>query len=168
MNLWELILDQTWYRLLFNLKYAKWYRHPRVMTYTSIVKGMENLKVRSTDTIIATFMKSGTTWTSYILHVYRCLKSGMSIDEMKNFEEICQVVPWFPLAYDVGQNIDGEQVGSCRLFKSHLSPSRSLAQYPNARQIFVIRNPIGACTSAFTFMHSKLLFVKEQLKNRRT
>jgi len=69
---------------------------------------------RSTDVIISPSTKSGTTWLQQIAH---SLQTRGSMD----FEEISTVVPWIELAYDLGLDLDADQVAEPRIYKSHLS-----------------------------------------------
>ena len=60
-----------------------------------------NFKPRSDDVLVATAPKCGTTWMQQILHQ---LRSGGDM----SFEDICDVVPYIELAYDVEIDLDAE------------------------------------------------------------
>ena len=99
------------------------------------------LRVRSSDVIISTYAKCGTTWLQQIVHG---LRSGGSMD----FDEITQVVPWLELAHDMGVDPDAEQVASPRVFKSHLG----YEDVPKgARYIDAIRDPVDVLVSLYRF-----------------
>ncbi|MEE8370955.1 MAG: sulfotransferase domain-containing protein, partial [Sphingomonadales bacterium] len=67
---------------------------------------------RPDDVLIATFAKAGTTWLQQIVHV---LRTGGDMD----FGEITEVVPWIETAFDMGIDLEAEQRGGIRAFKSH-------------------------------------------------
>ena len=60
-----------------------------------------NFKPRSDDVFVVTAPKCGTTWMQQILHQ---LRSGGDM----SFEDICDVVPYIELAYDVEIDIEAE------------------------------------------------------------
>merc|ERR1712046_441174 len=72
--------------------------------------------LRPTDVVILTFPKTGTTWLQQICEQ---LRTG---GDMK-FDEITERQPWLEFAWDLGQDLDAEQVAAPRLFKSHQRPS---------------------------------------------
>jgi len=67
---------------------------------------------RKGDVFICTSPKAGTTWMQQICHQLRT-NGDMS------FEEISNVVPWLETCEDIGIDVNGEQVTSPRLFKTH-------------------------------------------------
>ena len=69
---------------------------------------------RPSDVFILTAPKTGTTWLQMLCHTLRT--SGLHTE----FEDIYQVAPWDQLAWDLGQDLDAEQVAKPRLFKTHL------------------------------------------------
>ena len=95
---------------------------------------------RPTDVFIATYPKSGTTWLQQIVHV---LRGGDT-----EFEEICAVVPWFESAGDMGIDLDGEQPGPLRAFKTHLAVPELPA---GGRCIYALRDPKDVAVSFFRF-----------------
>ncbi len=82
-------------------------------TEESLKRGL-SIAVRPSDVFITPYAKSGTTWLQHVAHG---LRSGGSMD----FREICDVVPWIEIAFDLGVDPDAEQEWSPRLFKAHLS-----------------------------------------------
>ncbi len=69
---------------------------------------------KSSDIIISPYAKCGTTWLQQITHG---LRSRGSMD----FDEITAVTPWIEIAYDVGWDLEADQVAEPRIYKSHLS-----------------------------------------------
>lgn len=97
---------------------------------------------RPDDVLIATFAKAGTTWMQQILHG---LKTGGDM----NFSEITEVVPWLELAHDLGLDLDADQRGGFRAFKTHLG-QRHVPE--GCRYISVIRDPRDSAVSFHNFM----------------
>jgi hypothetical protein len=101
-----------------------------------------NYHPRSTDVMIATYPKCGTTWLQQILHALRT-RGDMA------FSEITQVVPWLEMADALGMDPRAEQVSPPRMFKTHLS----WEDIPKgARYIHMTRDPRDALVSHFHFM----------------
>ncbi len=96
---------------------------------------------RPSDVIIATYPKSGTTWMQQIVHG---LRSGGSMD----FDEITEAVPWIELAHDLGHDLDADQGGPPRAFKSHKFGGDI---QPGCRYIAIIRDPKDVAVSFFHF-----------------
>jgi hypothetical protein len=94
---------------------------------------------RSSDVIVATPAKCGTTWMQQIMHQ---LRSGGDM----TFTDIDEVVPW--IDYDVGQDLDAEHKYQPRCFKTH-------AWYDvcpkGGNYIVVYREPCASFYSAFNF-----------------
>jgi len=97
---------------------------------------------RPTDVFVTTYPKCGTTWMTQICHQIR---SPGNMD----FEEIFDVVPWDIMALDCGVNLDADQVGSPRVFKSH-EKAGDIAK--SARYIHVCRDPEDAFVSFYRFL----------------
>jgi len=98
-------------------------------------------KPRSTDVIIAPYSKCGTTWLQQIAH-------GLQTRGNMDFEEISTVVPWIELAYSLGIDLDADQAGEPRVYKSHLS----WHDVPKGgRYIVSFRNPANAFISVYRF-----------------
>jgi hypothetical protein len=100
---------------------------------------------RSSDVIVATPWKCGTTWMQQIMHQ---LRSGGDM----TFTDIDEVVPWIDLAYDVGQDLDAEHKYQPRSFKTHacydVCPK-------GGKYIVVYREPCASLYSAFNFIGKK-------------
>lgn len=92
--------------------------------------------------IIASYAKCGTTWLQQMAH---SLRTGGDLD----FDDISRVVPWIETASDLGIELDAEQRGEPRIFKSHLAyddvPS-------GARYIVSVRDPRDALVSAYRLL----------------
>src|SRR3954451_11580486 len=69
---------------------------------------------RSSDVIIASYAKCGTTWLQQMVH---SLRTGGDLD----FDAILRVVPALEPAADLDLDLDGPQRAEPRAFKSHLS-----------------------------------------------
>jgi hypothetical protein len=96
---------------------------------------------RPSDIIITPHGKCGTTWLQQIAHG---LRSRGSMD----FDEINAVTPWIEIAYDVGWDLDADQVAEPRLFKSH----RSWETIPKgARYLYSFRRAEDAIVSLYRF-----------------
>ncbi|CAB4005017.1 sulfotransferase domain-containing [Paramuricea clavata] len=96
---------------------------------------------RSSDVIVATPMKCGTTWMQQIMHQ---LRSGGDM----TFTDIDEVVPWIELAYDVGLDLDAEHKYQPRCFKTHASYD---VCPKGGKYILVYREPCASFYSAFNF-----------------
>ena len=100
-----------------------------------------NFQPRPTDIIISPFNKSGTTWLQQIIH---SLRTRGDMD----FDDISRVVPWLEMSTDLGIDIEAEQRGNPRAFKSHLT----WHDVPKGgRYIVPIRDPKDVLVSAFHF-----------------
>ena len=100
-----------------------------------------NFAPRSTDVIVVTPAKCGTTWMQQIMHQ---LRSGGDM----TFEDIDDVVPWIELAYDLGQDLDDEHKYQPRCFKSHGGYQRCPK---GAKYIVIYREPCAAFSSEYNF-----------------
>ncbi len=107
----------------------------------------EAFRPRSSDVIIATYPKAGTTWMQQITHG---LRSGGDM----SFEEITEVTPWIELAYDLGWDLDADQAYEPRIFKSHWN---AMQVPPGCRYIAVLRDPIDTMLSFYDFMNGWIL-----------
>ena len=119
-------------------------RFLRLMTKKGRQKALRFVP-RSSDVIVATPMKCGTTWMQQIMHQ---LRSGGDM----TFTGIGEVVPWIDLAYDVGQDLDAEHKYQPRCFMTH-------AWYDDCpkggKYIVVYREPCASFYSAFNFFEKK-------------
>jgi len=97
---------------------------------------------RPTDVIISPYAKSGTTWLQQIVH-------GLRTRGDMDFDDISRVIPWIETALDLGLDLDADQRGEPRAFKSHLSAHRVP---PGARYIVSLRDPKDAFVSFYRFM----------------
>ena len=98
---------------------------------------------RSTDVIISTPPKCGTTRMQQIVHQ---LRSGGDM----SFTDIDDVVPYIDLAYDVGQDLDAEHRYQPRCFKTHMSYESCPK---GAKYIVIYREPCAVLYSSFNFFH---------------
>ena len=73
----------------------------RLMSEDSYQKGL-CFQPRSTDVIIATPPKCGTTWMQQIVHQ---LRTGGDMD----FDSIHEEIPWLEVAHDFNLDLEGEQ-----------------------------------------------------------
>ena len=106
---------------------------------------LAGFKARSTDVLITTAPKCGTTWMQQILHQ---LRSGGD----STFETIDDVVPWLEIqraGYDAAQiNTRFENMPNPRIFKTHCT----YQQTPGAgiaRIVLSSRDPRDACVSFY-------------------
>ena len=77
----------------------------------------ETYQLRPTDVIVVSFPKTGTTWTQNCCEQLRTGAGGY------DFDDITIRQPWIEFAYDLGQDLDDEQVANPRIFKTHQLPS---------------------------------------------
>jgi hypothetical protein len=97
---------------------------------------------RPTDVIITPYAKSGTTWLQQIVH-------GLRTRGDMDFDDISRVVPWIETAYDLGIDLNAEQRGQPRAFKSHLNWYEAPK---GGRYIVSFRDPKDALVSSYRFM----------------
>ncbi len=103
---------------------------------------MMEMPVAAEDIIIATFPKSGTTWTQQICH-------GLRSNGAMDFKEISWVVPWLERGHVFGIDSRIPQAFAPRVFKTHL-PYAQVNK--GARYIHVIRDPKDALVSFYRFL----------------
>ncbi|CAB4024148.1 sulfotransferase domain-containing [Paramuricea clavata] len=115
-------------------------KRSRLMTNEGRQKALSYVP-RSSDVIVATPAKCGTTWMQQIMHQ---LRSGGNM----TFTDIDEVVPWIDLAYDVGQDLDAEHKYQPRCFKTHASYD---VCPKGGKYIVVYREPCASFYSAFNF-----------------
>lgn len=101
--------------------------------------------LRSTDVVVVTFPKTGTTLLQQICEMLRS-------DGDTSFPEITERQPWLDFAYDAGQDLDADHARTPRVFKSHV---RLTAINPGAKYISVIRDPASTAASLFAFQKLK-------------
>eukprot|EP00736_Rhodelphis_marinus_P009614 Rmarinus@m.28309 len=115
-------------------------------------EGMQKLnelfKPQPEDVFVATFAKSGTTWMQQVVHG---LRSGGSMD----FGEISMVIPFIEIAYVLGQDLNADQGFKPRAFKTHLA--RDQLPAGEGKIIYVVRDPVDCCFSAFNFFNGWLV-----------
>lgn len=116
-------------------------RNKRMHSERSTAHG-RGFKTRGTDVFVTTYPKCGTTWMCQICHQLR--RPGHM-----DFEEIFEVVPWDILALDCGVDLEADQVGQLRVFKSH-EKAADIAK--GARYIHVCRDPEDAFISFYRFL----------------
>ncbi|MEP5766659.1 MAG: sulfotransferase domain-containing protein [Halieaceae bacterium] len=105
------------------------------------------INLRPTDLVITPFGKSGTTWLQQMAHTLRT-RGDM------DFDDISRVVPWIETSTDLGLDLNAEQKGSLRLFKSHLDAHRMPG---GGRYINSCRDPRDALYSMYKFMEGWFL-----------
>ena len=135
-------------------------RYSHLWTDESQLKG-QDFQPRSTDVFVAGSPKSGTTWLQQIVHQ---LSTGGDMD----FEDIIDVVPLVDFAYDLQQDLEVEQKGFPRCFKTHY-------WYPRcpkgAKYIWCVREPCVCAYSYFKmfegwFFHPGEVSVEDFLRER--
>ena len=109
-------------------------------------KGL-GISLRPTDTVIAPYGKSGTTWLQQIAHTLRT-RGDM------DFDDISRVAPWIEQSVSLGLDLDAEQKANPRIFKSHLDDHRIPA---GGRYINSCREPSDALYSMYRFMEGWFL-----------
>ena len=126
-------------------------RHSNIWTEEGWLRG-QNFQPRKTDVLVTGSAKSGTTWLQQIVHQ---LSTGGDMD----FEYICQVVPVVEFAHDLQIDLEAEQKGFPRCFKTHF-------WYPRcpkgARYIWPVREPC-ACAYSYFKMFEGWLFQPEEV-----
>ena len=97
---------------------------------------------RSSDILIATYPKCGTTWMQQIVH-------GLRTGGDMSFGEITEAVPWLEAAADMGIDPEREQAAAPRAYKTHLN----WPQIPKGgRYIHVSRDPKDTLVSYHRFL----------------
>lgn len=112
-------------------------------------KYLARYKPRPSDIIVAVPPKSGTTWLMQIAHQLRL--RGQEID----FEDQMDVMPWVEggPACLLNQDINMEQVGEPRVYKSHLTWKRlEKDPFPSSKIIYCFRDIKDALFSAWRFI----------------
>lgn len=112
----------------------------RMLTADGVAAGLA-FEPRPDDVVISSFAKCGTTWLQQIVH---SLRSNGHME----FDEISQVVPWIEPAADLGIDLDAEQTGHPRAFKSHLAWD---PVPKGGRFIVSVRDPLDAALSVYRF-----------------
>lgn len=103
-------------------------------------------KPRPSDIIISPYAKCGTTWLQQITH-------GLRARGSMDFDEINTVIPWIEVAYDVGWDLEADQVARPRVYKSHAS----WYDIPKGcRYICSFRHPYDAFLSFYRFFEGWL------------
>lgn len=102
---------------------------------------------RPDDVIISPFAKCGTTWLQQIFHQ---LRTGGDEDH----DDISRVVPWIETSPALGIDLDAEQKGEPRGFKSHLSWT---FVPKGGRYVVSFRDPRDAAVSFYRFMEGWFL-----------
>jgi len=115
-------------------------RQAKMFTKEEFAAGMA-LKLRPTDVVITPFAKCGTTWMQQIVHTLRT-RGDM------DFDDISRVIPWIETSAALGIDLNAEQRGEPRAFKSHLGWD---AVPRGGRYINVIRHPADALVSLYKF-----------------
>jgi hypothetical protein len=119
----------------------------RMLGMEDIMKAIGSYRPRDTDIIISPFGKSGTTWLQQTFH---CLRTGGDMD----FDDISRVVPWIETAELLGIDLNAEQRGAPRGYKSHLAFP---ALPKGARYVVSFRDPRDSVVSMHKFMEGWFL-----------
>jgi hypothetical protein len=106
---------------------------------------LRDFRPRPDDIFIATYPRSGTTWTQMILY-------QLTTDGRMDFAHIGQVCPWFERSYKAGRDLDA--LPDPRVFKSHL-PYRRIPRGP-CRYIYVARDGKDVAVSYYHFYRSHM------------
>jgi hypothetical protein len=119
----------------------------RMMGLEDMMKAIASYRPRPTDVIISPFGKSGTTWLQQAFH---CLRTRGDMD----FDDISRVVPWIETAGLLDIDLNADQRGEPRGYKSHLA-------YPalprGARYVVSVRDPRDTVVSMHKFMEGWFL-----------
>jgi hypothetical protein len=119
-------------------------------------KPMECLQVetnifhKSGDAYIITFPKTGTTLVQFICHLLRCGADHQSI----LFDDIHQVVPHTSSSWFINQELNVDQPGLCRLFKTHRMIEQIAGISDVTKFIATIRDPTDTLISVYE--HSRV------------
>lgn len=114
----------------------------RVFNMAQVVESLKAYRPRATDIIISPFAKCGTTWLQQIFHTLRT-RGDM------DFDDISRVVPWIETAVMLGIDINAEQRGNPRGFKSHAA----WGHVPKgAKYVVSLRDAKDAFVSGYRFM----------------
>ena len=116
-------------------------RMDRVFTDESLDAGLA-FEPHPSDVIISPHAKCGTTWLQQIVHT---LRTGGDMD----FGDISEVVPWIETALSLDLDLDADQRGVPRAYKSHL-PWEMVPK--GCRYIVSFRDPRDAVVSFYRFM----------------
>jgi hypothetical protein len=100
---------------------------------------------RQSDVIISTPPKTGTTLLQQMCHQ---LRTGGDMD----YEDVHQIAPYMPQAFDMGIDLNAEQKANPRLFKAH-SPLSCLPL--GCKYIVTARNPNEMAMSSFHHYSTK-------------
>ena len=114
----------------------------RTTSLDDLLASIAAYEPRETDVIISPAGKCGTTLLQQTFHTLR------SRGDM-NFDDISRVVPWIETAKKLGIDINAEQTGEPRGFKSHLSWDHVPK---GAKYIVSLRDPKDAFVSGYRFM----------------
>jgi hypothetical protein len=116
------------------------------MPFEVLLQVLNAFQTRPTDVCVATFPKSGTTWTQQIVH-------GLRTRGSMDFDEISVVIPFMEMAPMIGNDLNAPQVAEPRAFKTHLM----WEQVPKGmRYIYVVREPGDVLVSFYHFMNGSL------------
>ena len=126
-------------------------RHSNLWTEEGWLKG-QTFQPRTTDIVVVGNLKSGTTWMQQIIHQ---LSTGGDM----NFRDISVVVPVVEFAHDLQIDLEAEQKGFPRCFKTHFWYPRC----PKGRKyIWCVREPC-ACAYSYFKMFEGWLFQPEEV-----
>lgn len=104
-----------------------------------------NFQPKSSDIILGTFAKCGTTWIQQIAH-------GLRTRGDMDFDDITTVTPWISIAYNLGWDLEASQKAEPRVYKSHLN----WHDIPKGcKYICSFRNPEDAFVSFYRFFEGR-------------
>ena len=106
----------------------------------------ETFQLRSTDVVVLSFPKTGTTWTQNVCEQLRTGAAGY------NFDDIGERQPWIEFANDIGIDLEDEQAANPRIFKSHQLLS---AVNTGGKYLGIVRDPAATLLSWFAFQKAK-------------
>lgn len=114
----------------------------RTFNMEQVLASIKAYRPRPTDIIITPYGKCGTTWLQQTFHTLRT-RGDM------DFDDISRVVPWIETAVMVDIDINAEQRGRPRGFKSHASWDHVPK---GAKYVVSLRDPKDAFVSGYRFM----------------
>jgi hypothetical protein len=103
------------------------------------------IRHRSGDLYVVTFPKTGTTLLQFICHLIRCQGCESALD----FEDIHQVAPHTSSAWFADQDLNADQCGLFRLFKTHRMIEEVAPCAAGVRFVATVRDPLSTLVSLY-------------------